>query len=114
MIDKNSQNLERIDFNLKVIKSGIIYPNNQYEVAFYFPTVHGYKKQYSLYLHMPSLYFVLSTHLLRKTWTLLRLGLTELNQSNVAISMCCDMDQSDTIGKIELFPSIVLSTRVTN
>ena len=27
---------------------------------------------------------------------------------------CCDMDQSDTIGKIELFPSIVLSTRVTN
>ena len=27
---------------------------------------------------------------------------------------CCDMDQNDTIGKIELCPLIVLSTRVTN
>ena len=28
--------------------------------------------------------------------------------------ICCDMDLHDTIGKIELFPLIVLSTRVTN
>ena len=27
---------------------------------------------------------------------------------------CCDMDQSDTIGKIELFPSIVLSSDNTD
>ena len=27
---------------------------------------------------------------------------------------CCDTGQNDTIGKIELFPSIVLSSRVTN
>ena len=27
---------------------------------------------------------------------------------------CCDTAQNDTIGKIELFPSIVLSSRVTN
>ena len=28
--------------------------------------------------------------------------------------LCCDMDQSDTIGKIELFPSIVLSSDNTD
>ena len=27
---------------------------------------------------------------------------------------CCDMDQSDTIGKIELIPSFVLSSNDTN
>ena len=27
---------------------------------------------------------------------------------------CCDMGQNDTIGKIELFPSIVLSSEKTN
>ena len=27
---------------------------------------------------------------------------------------CCDMDQSDTIGKIELIPSFVLSSNNTN
>ena len=28
--------------------------------------------------------------------------------------ICCDMDQSDTIGKIELIPSIVLSSDNTD
>ena len=28
--------------------------------------------------------------------------------------LCCDMDQSDTIGKIELIPSIVLSSDNTD
>ena len=35
-------------------------------------------------------------------------------KDNFTIYLCCDMDQSDTIGKIEVFPSIILSTRVTN
>ena len=34
----------------------------------------------------------------------------DLNCSRV----CCDMDQSDTIGKIELIPSIVLSSDDTD
>ena len=28
--------------------------------------------------------------------------------------MCCDMDQSDTIGKIELKPSFILSSESAN
>ena len=30
------------------------------------------------------------------------------------LTTCCDMDQSDTIGKIELIPSIVLSSDNTD
>ena len=30
------------------------------------------------------------------------------------VGVCCDMDQSDTIGKIELIPSIVLSSDDTD
>ena len=40
-----------------------------------------------------------------------------LNLANVATisgTMCCDMSQNDTIGKIELNPSIVLSRDNTN
>ena len=32
----------------------------------------------------------------------------------IDVSHCCDMDQSDTIGKIELIPSIVLSSDNTD
>ena len=30
------------------------------------------------------------------------------------VATCCDMDQSDTIGKIELIPLSVLSSVITN
>ena len=33
-----------------------------------------------------------------------------VNQTN----QCCDMDQSDTVGKIELIPSFVLSSKCAN
>ena len=38
------------------------------------------------------------------------------NTMNVCLAAlnCCDIDQSDTIGKIELIPSFVLSSNDTN
>ena len=37
-----------------------------------------------------------------------------VNSNTVNSKFCCDMDQSDTIGKIELIPSIVLSSDNTD
>ena len=36
------------------------------------------------------------------------------NETNTDVHMCCDMGQNDTIGKIELIPTFVLSTDKTN
>ena len=38
----------------------------------------------------------------------------QLQGSKIFSALCCDMDQSDTIGKIELIPSIVLSSDNTD
>ena len=40
--------------------------------------------------------------------------LLSMAQSMILNSICCDMGQNDTIGKIELNPSFVLSSDNTN
>ena len=51
---------------------------------------------------------------LDKTLAFSRPNNAQCTLQKIRVTLCCDMDQSDTIGKIELIPSFVLSSKSAN